>query len=171
MGLSQLREQIFALNDQLPGGFDTFRSAFHRLDAEIVATVYEFPIESEKKSLTQLSEKASRIDRMGVHQLRYLKTQSECTMVGDVRFRFNLPDIISSERIDPYGEAINGLLAGRTPVAANNVTAATAVAPNQNDRRNNFGKGQLQHPRDSGGKKQKTKNAISTSETSSTTQM
>ena len=36
--LSQLRDQIFALTDQGPGGFDTFRSEFHRLHAEIVAT-------------------------------------------------------------------------------------------------------------------------------------
>ena len=33
--LSQLREQIFALNDQMPGGFDAFKSEFHRLHTEI----------------------------------------------------------------------------------------------------------------------------------------
>ena len=36
--LSQLRDQIFALTDQMPGGFDTFRSEFHRLHSEILAT-------------------------------------------------------------------------------------------------------------------------------------
>ena len=36
--LSQLRDQIFALNDEGPGGFDQFRADFHRLHTEILAT-------------------------------------------------------------------------------------------------------------------------------------
>ena len=36
--LSALREQIFKLTDEGPGGFDTFRAEFHRLMTEILAT-------------------------------------------------------------------------------------------------------------------------------------
>ena len=36
--VSQLKQQIRALNDQIPGGFDQFKSEFHRLHTEILAT-------------------------------------------------------------------------------------------------------------------------------------
>ena len=36
--LSQLKDQIRALNDQGPGGFDNFKSEFLRLHTEILAT-------------------------------------------------------------------------------------------------------------------------------------
>ena len=38
VNLSQLREQIMYLNDQMPRGFDHFKSEFHRLHTEILAT-------------------------------------------------------------------------------------------------------------------------------------
>ena len=36
--LSQLKDQIMALNDQMPRDFDQFKSEFHRLHIEILAT-------------------------------------------------------------------------------------------------------------------------------------
>ena len=36
--LSLLKEQIMGLTDQIPGGFDQFKSEFHRLHTEILAT-------------------------------------------------------------------------------------------------------------------------------------
>ena len=36
--LSQLKDQIMSLSDQVPGGFDQFKSEFHRLHTEILAT-------------------------------------------------------------------------------------------------------------------------------------
>ena len=36
--VSQLKEQIMSLNDQIPGGFDQFKAEFHRLHTEILAT-------------------------------------------------------------------------------------------------------------------------------------
>ena len=167
--LSQLREQIFALNDQVPGGFDTFRSEFHRLHAEIVATRVPNGIREEE---------LNTIVREGI------KNSTVWAFVGFDIYKAN-PDAPWSETfeavstfltsfrqkgIDPYSEANNGPLVGYTPVAANSVTAASAATPNQSDRRSDFGKRPLHHPRDSGSKKQKTQNATSMSEISNTTQ-
>ena len=46
--LSQLRDQIFALNDEGPGGFYQFQSDFHRLHTEIMATGGPGAIESRE---------------------------------------------------------------------------------------------------------------------------
>ena len=53
--LSQLKDQIMALSDQVPGGFDHFKSEFHRLHTEILATQVPDAIK-----LMGSSERASR---------------------------------------------------------------------------------------------------------------
>ena len=57
--LSQLKDQIMSLSDQVPGGFDQFKSEFHRLHTESLAT--QSPTRLPLESSTGSYEKASRI--------------------------------------------------------------------------------------------------------------
>ena len=151
--LSQLREQIFALTDQLPGGFDTFRSEFHRLHAEIMATRVPNAIREEE---------LNGIVREG------LKNPTVWAFVGFSIYSANpyapwqttfeaVSTFLTSFRqkgIDPYADAQGGPLLGHLPVAANMV-----AHPGSADKRSELGKGQLSTPRDSFGRFNKSNKA------------
>ena len=151
--LSQLREQIFALNDQLPGGFDTFRAEFHRLHAEIVATRVPNGIRDE-----ELNE----IVRQG------LRNPMVWAFVGFNIYSANpnapwpatfeaVSTFLTSFRqkgMDPYDQAQGGPLIGHLPVSANVV-----ATPSPGDKRSELGKRQLSTPRDSSGRLHKSNKA------------
>ena len=153
--VSQLKQQIMALNDQIPGGFDQFKSEFHRLHTEILATQVANAITPNE---------LNSIVRQGI---------KNPTVWGFVGYRIydanpDLPwqeafDAISSfltsfrqKGMDPYGEANAAPMVGHLPVAANAVSAMAVDmrAPPQ--------KRKSGSPRDSGGRFQKSQKTSTT---------
>ena len=161
--LSQLRDQIFALNDQIPGGFDAFRSEFHRLHAEIVATRVPDGIrEAELNGIVRDGLK----NRM-VWALIGFNIYNNNPNAPWARTFEAVSSMLTSFRlkgIDPYDDASSGPLVGHTPVSANmasNTAAATTTTPN--DKRADHAKRQLSTPREPGGRFHKSQKTSSTS--------
>ena len=153
--LSQLRDQIFALSDQIPGGFDQFKSEFHRLHAEIVATRVPDAI---------LPRELNGIVREGI------RNRTVWAHVGYNLYKDN-PDapwqrtfdevsaFLTSFRqkdIDPYGEARGGPIVGHTSIAAN---SAVTPAP---DAKMAGAKRQHANPRDASGRFHKSQKTSAT---------
>ena len=156
--LSQLRDQIFALNDQAPGGFDTFRSEFHRLHAEIVATrVPEGIRDSELNGIVRDGIRNPVVWAFICHPIYSANPNAPWSATFDA-----VSTLLTSFRqkgMDPYGDAQNGPLVGHTPISAN--TATTPTAPNFVDKGSSLGKRQLRTPRDGGGRLQKSQKTSS----------
>lgn len=153
--VSQLKQQIMALNDQIPGGFDQFKSEFHRLHTEILATQVPNAITPNE---------LNAIVRQGI------KNPAVWGFVGYRIYDAN-PDLnwqdafdaISSfltsfrqKGMDPYGEANAAPMVGHLPIAANAVSAMAA------DMRSPAHKRKPGDPRDSGGRFQKSQKTATT---------
>ena len=153
--VSELKQQIMALNDQIPGGFDQFKSEFHRLHTEILATRVQNAITPNE---------LNTIVRQGI---------KNPTVWGFVGYRIydanpDLPwqeafDSISAfltsfrqKGMDPYGEANAAPMVGHLPVAANSVSAMAA------DARTSTTKRKPNPTRDSDGRFQKSQKTSTT---------
>ena len=130
--LSQLRDQIFAQNDEGPGGFDQFRADFHCLHTEILAT--RVPDAIPPREL-------NGIVRDGI--------DPNATWEQTFKALAGLLTLYRQKAMDPYGENKLGLLIGHQSVAAN------VVGANAADRRLNHQK-RSAPPRDQGGRYQKS---------------
>ena len=160
--LSQLRDQIFALNDEGPGGFDQFQSDFHRLHTEIMATGVPGAIEPrELNGIVRDGIHNPTIWALVCHPIYSREPNSPWQQTFEA-----ISSLLTSFRqkgMDPYGEAKSRPIIGHTSVAANLVaTANTADARggHQNKR------SRPQTTRDSGGRFQKTQRTSTTETTS-----
>ena len=141
--LSQLRDQIFALSDQAPGGFDTFRSEFHRLHAEIVATrVPEGIRDSELNGIVRDGIRNPVVWAFICHPIYSANPNAPWSATFDA-----VSTLLTSFRqkgMDPYADTQSAPLTGHTLASAN-----AASTPNPSGRRSELGKRQLSTPRDS----------------------
>ena len=125
--LSQLREQIFALNDQGPGGFDTFRSEFHRLHAEILATrVPDAILPRELNGIVREGIKNQTV--WGLIGYRLYEADPNAPWERTFEAVANLLTSFRSKGMDPYGENKSGPILGYQAVGANLVAANAAEA-------------------------------------------
>ena len=125
--LSQLREQIFALDDQGPGGFDTFRSEFHRLHAEILATrVPDAILPRELNGIVREGIKNQTV--WGLVGYRLYEADPNAPWERTFEAVANLLTSFRSKGMDPYGENKSGPLLGYQAVGANLVAANAAEA-------------------------------------------
>ena len=166
--LSQLRDQIFALNDQFPGGFDAFRSEFHRLHAEIVATRVPDGIpEAELNGIVRDGLKNRMVWALIGFNIYNNNPNAPWAQTFEA-----VSSMLTSFRIkgiDPYDDASSGSLVGHTPVSANmasSVAAAAATAA-PNDKRADHAKRQLSSPLDPAGRFHKCQKTSSTSSATS----
>ena len=116
--LSQLKDQIRALNDQGPGGFDHFKSEFLRLHTEILATGVANAI--TPRELNGIVREG--IQNPTVWQMVGYRIYSENEDAPWERTFDEVSKLLTSYRqkgIDPYGEAHGGPLVGHSPIAAN----------------------------------------------------
>ena len=116
--LSQLKDQIRALNDQCPGGFDQFKSDFLRLHTEILATGVANAI--TPRELNGIVREGLR--NPTVWQMVGFRIYSENEDAPWERTFDEVSKLLTSYRqkgIDPYGEAHGGPLVGHSPIAAN----------------------------------------------------
>ena len=131
--LSQLREQIFALNDQIPGGFDQFKSEFHRLHAEIVATrVPQAIADRELNGIVRDGIKNPAVWAFVCHPIYSVNPDAPWERTFD-----EVSKLLTSYRqkgFDPYGEARNAPLIGHTPIAANSAQTVPATRNNPSKR-------------------------------------
>ena len=158
--LSQLRDQIFAFNDKGPGGFDNFRSEFHRLHTEILAT--HVPNAIEPRELNGIVRDGIRNPTIWALVCHPIYNQDP-NAPWEATFEA-ISSLLTSFRqkgMDPYGEARPGPMIGHTSVNANLASA------NATDTRKGSNKRPRQpNPRDSGGRFQKTQRTSSTETTS-----
>lgn len=133
--LSALREQIFKLTDEGPGGFDTFRAEFHRLMTEILATGAEDAITPrELNGIVREGIKNPTIWTLVCHQI-YANDQNA---PWDVTFEA-ISRALTSYRlknIDPYNQAKSGITIGTAPASAN----AASLFPDGGDQSKLFSK-------------------------------
>ena len=116
--LSQLKDQIRALNDQGPGGFDQFKSEFLRLHTEILATGVANAI--TPRELNGIVREG--LKNPTVWQMVGFRLYSENEDAPWERTFEEVSKLLTSYRqkgIDPYGEAHGGPLVGHSPIAAN----------------------------------------------------
>ena len=151
--LSQLREQIFALNDQGPGGFDTFRSEFHRLHAEILATrVPDAILPRELNGIVREGLKNQTV--WGLVGYRLYEADPNAPWERTFDAVANLLTSFRSKGMDPYGENKSGPMLGYQAVGANLVAANAADAVASSGKR-------PAPPRDRGGRHQKAQRTAS----------
>ena len=130
--LSQLREQIFALNDQMPGGFDAFKSEFHRLHTEIMATQIPDAITArELNGIVREGIKNPIVWGFIGHDI--YKATGEAPWQTTFEAVSQFLTSFRKKGVDPYDSAQGGLIIGNIPVTANNVLALSAErsAPGQ----------------------------------------
>ena len=156
--LSQLRDKTLALTDEAPGGFDFFKSEFHRLHAEIVATrVPQAITDRELNGIVRDGIKNPMVWGFVCHNIysNDINAPWEQTFEAVSKFLTSF----RQKGIDPYGEAKGGLMSGFIPVAANSAsTTASDKRSNTNQKRSAVN--------DHGGRPQKTqKVTMSTTET------
>ena len=147
--LSLLKEQIMALNDQIPGGFDQFKSEFHRLHTEILATnVPDAITPRELNGIVREGIKNPTVWAFVCHDIYRADPNAPWERTFE-----DISALLTSFRlkgIDPYGEAHASPLVGHLPVSANSVSAMAA-----SDFKNSNQKKRAP-PRDSGGRFNKT---------------
>ena len=135
--LSQLRDQIFALNDMIPGGFDAFKSEFHRLHAEIMAT--RIPNAITTRELNGIVRDGIKNPVVWGFIGHNIYTGSNGNVDAPWQDTFEaISRFLTSFRqkgTDPYGEAQGGLMIGNIPVAANSVLALSAETRNSGQKR------------------------------------
>ena len=119
--LSQLKDQIRALNDQGPGGFDQFKSDFLRLHTEILATgVANAITPRELNGIVREGIRNPTVWQMVGHRIYSEEEDAPWERTFD-----EVSKLLTSYRqkgIDPYGEAHGGPLVGHSPIAANSAT-------------------------------------------------
>ena len=115
--LSLLKDQIRALTDQMPGGFDQFKSEFLRLHTEIMATQVADAI--TPRELNNIVREGIKNPMIWTH-VGYHIYSEDANAPWETAF-----DAISKfltfhrqKGIDPYAEAHAGPLVGHTPIAA-----------------------------------------------------
>ena len=119
--VSALREQIFKLTDEGPGGFDTFRAEFHRLMTEILATGTPDSITTrELNSIVRDGIKNQTIWQMVCHRIydddQYAPWERTFDAVSRALTSYRL------KGIDPYNQAKSAPSIGTAPVSANTVS-------------------------------------------------
>ena len=156
--LSQLRDQIFALNDEGPGGFDRFRADFHRLHTEILATRVPDAIQPrELNGIVRDGIRNPTIWALVCHNLYREDPNAPWEQTFEA-----ISALLTSFRqkgMDPYGENKSGPIIGHQSVAANVVGANTA------DRRPNYQNKRSAPTRDQGGRFQKSQRTTITETT------
>ena len=153
--LSQLKDQIMALNDQMPGGFDQFKSEFHRLHTEILAT--QVPDAITPRELNGIVREGIR-NPMVWQFVGHDIYSEDPNAPWEATFEA-VSKLLTSYRqkgIDPYGEAHHGPIVGHTPIAANSAATTGKEFKGMGAKRS------LSTPRDSGGKFQKTQRTSNT---------
>ena len=163
--VSQLKEQIMSLSDQMPGGFDQFKAEFHRLHTEILATgVADAITPRELNGVVREGIRNPTVWMMVCHPIYSQDPNAPWEATFDA-----ISKLMTSYRqkgIDPYGEAHAGPLIGSTPIAANSANTTTPAG------KMTGGKRQGAPTRDSGGrfkKSQRTANFESYSQSKQTT--
>ena len=155
MDLSQLKDQIMSLTDQVPGGFDQFKSEFHRLHTEILATqVPDAITPRELNGIVREGIKNPTVWALLCHSIY----SEDPNAPWEATFEA-ISKLLTSFRqkgIDPYGEAHNGPLIGHTPVAANSASTPGKEFKGLGAKRS------LSTSRDSGGRFQKTQRTSNT---------
>ena len=132
--LSQLREQIMALNDQAPGGFDTFKSEFHRLHAEIVATrVPQAITDRELNQIVRNGIKNPTVWGLVCHNIYVDEADVPWARTFEAVSKFLTS--FRQKGIDPYGDAGANLIPGYVSVAANAVSTESAGKRGTNQKR------------------------------------
>ena len=143
--LSQLKDQIRSLSDQVPGGFDHFKSEFLRLHTEILATGVPDAITArELNGIAREGLKNPIVWQMVGHQIYSVDDNAPWERTFD-----EVSKLLTSYRqkgIDPYGEAHGGPLIGHTPIGANSANMRAGES------KGTFGKRSATPSRDSGGK-------------------
>ena len=147
--LSQLKDQIRSLSDQVPGGFDHFKSEFLRLHTEILATgVADAITARELNGIVREGLKNPTVWQMVGHRI-YSENDNA---PWEATFE-EVSKLLTSYRqkgIDPYGEAHGGPLIGHTPIAANSVNVAGG------DSKGTLGKRSATPSRDGSGRNNKS---------------
>ena len=144
-----------SLSDQVPGGFDQFKSEFHRLHIEILAT--QVPDAITPRELNGIVREG--IKNPTVWALLCHSIYSEDPNAPWEATFGAISKLLTSFRqkgIDPYGEAYNGPLIGHTPVAANSASTPGKEFKGLGAKRS------LSTSRDSGGRFQKTQRTSNT---------
>ena len=116
--LSLLKDQIRALSDQIPGGFDQFKSEFLRLHTEIMAT--RVPDAITPRELNNIVREGIKNPMVCTH-VAYRIYSDDANAPWEATFEA-VSKFLTFHRqkgIDPYGEAHGGPLVGHTSVAAN----------------------------------------------------
>ena len=152
--LSQLRDQIFDLNDEGPGGFDAFRAEFHRLHTEILATrVPDAITPRELNGIVREGIRNPTVWALVGHGI-YSRDQN-APWEETFEAISNLLTSFRQKGMDPYGENKSGPVLGYQSVTANVVAANTADGRNPSSKRQTS-------PRDQGGKHQKSQRTSNT---------
>ena len=132
--LSILRDQILSLNDQMPGGFDMFKSEFHRLRTEILATqVADAITPRELNGIVREGIRNPTVWMMVCHSIYSQDPNAPWEGTFDA-----ISKLLTSYRqkgIDPYNEAHGGPMIGATPVAANSAMTGRGDPKKQGDRK------------------------------------
>ena len=155
--LSQLRDQIFALNDEGPGGFDQFRADFHRLHTEILATRVPDAIQPrELNGIVRDGVRNPTVWALVCHNIYRDDPNASWEQTFEA-----ISALLTSFRqkgMDPYGENKSGPVIGHQSVAANLVGANAADTRGNPNKRQAPSRGQ-------GGRFQKAQRTTSTTET------
>ena len=157
--LSQLRDQIFALSDDGPGGFDHFRSEFHRLHTEMLAT--NVPNAIEPRELNGIVRDGIRNPTIWALVCHPIYNQDP-NAPWEATFEA-ISSLLTSFRqkgMDPYGESKPGPMIGHTSVNANMVSANPADVRGAQGKRS-----RPPDPRNAGGRSQKMRRTSTTTET------
>ena len=134
--LSLLKDQIRALNDQIPGGFDQFKSEFLRLHTEIMATRVADAI--TPRELNNIVREGIKNPMVCTH-VAYRIYSDDANAPWEATFEA-VSKFLTFHRqkgIDPYGEAHGGPLVGHTPVAANSAQFSTGDSKGMQGKRSN----------------------------------
>ena len=154
--LKQLRDQINKLDDQGPGGFETFQSEFHRLHAEILATGVADAITD--RELNEIVRDGMKNPFMWTNVCYPIYKDRDNRAPWRETFAAVATALTSFRQkgFDPYADAKTGPTIGATVVSAN---SANTFTPNQGQ----FNKKRsANYPRDNSGRFQKQAKTYST---------
>ena len=136
--LSQLREQIMALTDQVPGGFDTFKSEFHRLHAEIAATqVPQAITDRELNLIVRNGIKNPTVWGLVCHNIYVDEADVPWARTFEAVSKFLTS--FRQKGIDPYGATGASLIPGNITVAANAAYTVMKGKKGNNQKRSDSG--------------------------------
>ena len=137
--LKQLKDQISKLNDQGPGGFEAFKSEFHRIHAEIMATGVADAV--TERELNEIVGEGIKNQFVWVN-ICYNLYRNDPNAPWANTFEAVTTALTSFRQkgFDPYGEAKSGPITNPSTVTANsaNVFPNRQGYSNNNKRSGNF---------------------------------